>query len=201
MRTAEVQRTTKETDVRVSVNLDGGGSYDVATGIGFLDHMLEQFARHALIDLTVRAEGDLHIDQHHTTEDVGITIGQALDKALGRRAGIHRYGHAYVPMDETLVRAVLDFSGRPMLTWKVAFDRDKIGGMDTELFREWFQGLVNQAGLTLHLECLYGVNNHHIVEGCYKALARAMRSAVEVDPRKDGAIPSTKGTVGGEGQS
>lgn len=197
MRKGETHRRTTETDVSVVVELDGTGRYDVATGIGFLDHMLEQLARHALVDLDVKATGDLHIDQHHTTEDVGITLGQAVHQALGDRAGIHRYGYACVPMDEALTRVVLDFSGRPMLVWNVAFEREKIGSMDTELFREWFQGFVNAAGATLHVEVLYGTNAHHKIEGCFKALARALRAAVEVDPRKAGAVPSTKGTVGG----
>lgn len=196
-RRATIERNTNETRIRVAVNLDGTGVYDVKTGIGFLDHMLEQLSRHSLMDLTVLADGDLHIDFHHTTEDTGIAIGQAVAKALGDRRGIGRYGHAYVPMDETLTRVALDFSNRPYLVWKVAFSRDKIGDMDTELFREWFQAFAGSAGLTLHVETLYGENNHHIVESCYKALARALRSAVEIDPRKADAVPSTKGTLGG----
>ncbi|WP_029010863.1 imidazoleglycerol-phosphate dehydratase HisB [Azospirillum halopraeferens] len=196
-RRATIERNTTETRIRVAVNLDGTGVYDVRTGIGFLDHMLEQLSRHSLMDLTVVAEGDLHIDFHHTTEDTGIAIGQAVTRALGERKGIARYGHAYVPMDETLTRVALDFSNRPYLVWKVAFSRDKIGDMDTELFREWFQAFAGAAGLTLHVETLYGENNHHIVESCYKALARALRSAVEIDRRKADAVPSTKGTLGG----
>ena len=196
-RRATIERNTNETRIRVAVNLDGTGVYDVKTGIGFLDHMLEQLSRHSLMDLTVLAEGDLHIDCHHTTEDTGIAIGQAVAKALGERKGINRYGHAYVPMDETLTRVALDFSNRPYLVWKVHFSRDKIGDMDTELFREWFQAFAGSAGLTLHVENLYGENNHHIVESCYKALARALRGAVEIDPRKADAVPSTKGTLGG----
>ncbi|WP_448192136.1 imidazoleglycerol-phosphate dehydratase HisB [Azospirillum sp. sgz301742] len=196
-RRASIERNTNETRIRVAVDLDGTGVYDVKTGIGFLDHMLEQLSRHSLMDLSVHAEGDLHIDFHHTTEDSGIAIGQAVAKALGDRKGILRYGHAYVPMDETLTRVALDFSNRPYLVWKVAFSRDKIGDMDTELFREWFQAFAGSAGLTLHVETLYGENNHHIIESCFKALARALRSAVEIDPRKADAVPSTKGTLGG----
>ncbi|WP_114395258.1 imidazoleglycerol-phosphate dehydratase HisB [Oleisolibacter albus] len=196
-RRAAVARTTKETRIQVSVDLDGTGRYDVSTGIGFLDHMLEQLSRHSLIDLTVKAEGDLHIDFHHTTEDSGIAIGEAVAKALGERKGIQRYGHAYVPMDEALTRCAIDLSNRPYLIWKVAFTRDKLGDMDTELFKEWFQAFAQAAGATLHLENLYGENNHHIVESCYKALARALRSAIEIDPRKADAVPSTKGVLGG----
>lgn len=196
-RSATVTRNTKETRISVTVNLDGSGQYDVATGVGFLDHMLEQLSRHSLIDLTVRAEGDLHIDFHHTTEDTGIAIGEAVSKALGQRQGISRYGHAYIPMDETLTRAAIDLSNRPYLIWKVGFTRDKLGDMDTELFKEWFQAFAFAAGATLHVENLYGENNHHIVESCYKALARALRAAIEIDPRKADAIPSTKGVLGG----
>ena len=197
MRRASIERNTNETRIRVAANLDGTGVYDVRTGIGFLDHMLEQLSRHSLMDLTVVAEGDLHIDFHHTTEDSGIAIGMAVAQALGDRKGIQRYGHAYVPMDETMTRVALDFSNRPYLVWKVHFSRDKIGDMDTELFREWFQAFAGAAGVTLHVENLYGENNHHIVESCYKALARALRTAVEIDPRKADAVPSTKGTLGG----
>lgn len=195
MREARVERKTKETDIRVSVNLDGTGVSDVATGIGFLDHMLDQLARHALIDLTLRAEGDLHIDFHHTVEDCGIVVGQAVARALDARKGIARYGHAYVPMDEALTRVALDLSNRPYLVWKVEFTRDKLGEIDTELFREWFQAFAQNAGATLHVENLYGDNNHHIVESCYKALARALRQAVEIDPRKADEVPSTKGSL------
>ncbi|RDD63291.1 imidazoleglycerol-phosphate dehydratase HisB [Ferruginivarius sediminum] len=195
MREARVERKTKETDIRVSVNLDGTGVSDVATGIGFLDHMLDQLARHALIDLTLRAEGDLHIDFHHTVEDCGIVVGQAVARALDARKGITRYGHAYVPMDEALTRVALDLSNRPYLVWKVEFTRDKLGEIDTELFREWFQAFAQNAGATLHVENLYGDNNHHIVESCYKALARALRQAVEIDPRKADEVPSTKGSL------
>jgi imidazoleglycerol-phosphate dehydratase len=197
MRTASVARTTKETEISVAVNLDGNGTYDVSTGIGFLDHMLEQLSRHSLIDLTVRAKGDLHIDYHHTTEDTGWALGEAVSKALGDRRGITRYGAAYIPMDETLTRVALDASNRPYLIWKVAFSRPKLGEMDTELFKEWFQAFGQSAGLTLHVENLYGENNHHIVESCYKGLARALRQAIEMDARKRDAIPSTKGVLGG----
>lgn len=196
-RRAELERNTRETRIRVRVDLDGTGVYDVRTGIGFLDHMLEQLSRHSLIDLMVRADGDLHIDFHHTTEDTGIAIGTAVAQALGERRGIRRYGEATVPMDETLTRVALDLSNRPYLVWKVAFTRDKLGDMDTELFREWFQAFAQAAGVTLHVETLYGENNHHIVESCYKALARALRMAVEIDPRQANSIPSTKGVLGG----
>jgi len=197
MRTASVERKTKETAIRVEVDLDGTGEYRVSTGIGFLDHMLEQLSRHSLIDLVVEARGDLHIDYHHTTEDTGLAIGEAVGKALGDRAGIRRYGDALIPMDETMSRVALDASNRPYLIWKVAFTRAKLGEMDTELFKEWFQAFAQQAGLTLHVENLYGENNHHIVESCYKGLARALRQAVEIDPRKADDVPSTKGTLGG----
>ena len=197
MRQGDVRRSTKETSIEVRVNLDGTGAYDVKTGIGFLDHMLEQLSRHSLIDLYVRAEGDLHIDFHHTTEDSGIAIGEAVTKALGDRKGITRYGAALIPMDETLTRVALDASNRPYLIWKVNFTRDKLGEMDTELFKEWFQAFAQAAGLTLHVENLYGENNHHMVESCFKALARALRQAVTVDPRAAAAIPSTKGVLGG----
>lgn len=197
MRTASRTRTTKETDISVIVNLDGSGSYDVKTGIGFLDHMLEQLSRHSLIDLTVRCKGDLHIDGHHTTEDVGIAIGAAVKEALGDMRGITRYGHAYIPMDECLTRAALDISGRPFLVFKVDFERDKIGDMDTELFEEWYRAFAFALGATLHVENLYGQNNHHKIESSFKALARALRVSIEVDSRKADSIPSTKGTLGG----
>ena len=197
MRAASVQRNTKETQISASVELDGTGTYDIQTGIGFLDHMLEQLSRHSLIDLTVRAIGDLHIDHHHTTEDSGYTIGEAVSQALGDRTGIRRYGSAYIPMDETLTRVALDVSNRPYLVWKVVFSRPKLGEMDTELFKEWFQAFAQSSGLTLHVENLYGENNHHIVESCYKGLARALRQAIEIDPRQASAIPSTKGVLGG----
>ncbi len=195
MRQATVERKTKETQIRTTVGLDGTGIYKVATGIGFLDHMLEQLSRHSLIDLEVEAKGDLHIDFHHTTEDTGIAIGQAVSKALGDRGGIVRYGSAMIPMDETMTRVSLDASNRPYLIWKVQFSKPKLGDMDTELFKEWFQAFAQAAGLTLHVENLYGENNHHIVESCYKGLARALRQAIEVDPRQAGRIPSTKGTL------
>ncbi|MBI5164323.1 MAG: imidazoleglycerol-phosphate dehydratase HisB [Magnetospirillum sp.] len=195
MRKAAIERNTTETRIAASVDLDGSGRYAVKTGIGFLDHMLEQLSRHSLIDLDVTAVGDLHIDFHHTTEDSAITIGQAVAKALGERKGICRYGSALVPMDETLVRVALDLSNRPYLVWRVEFRRDKVGDMDTELFKEWFQAFASAAGATLHVECLYGDNNHHIVEACFKGLARALRAAVEIDPRKADAVPSTKGTL------
>ncbi|GGC31640.1 imidazoleglycerol-phosphate dehydratase [Novosphingobium marinum] len=197
MRTARIARKTHETDIEVEVNLDGTGRYDVATGIGFLDHMIEQFSRHSLIDVTCRIEGDLHVDQHHTTEDSAIAIGQAIDRALGDKGGIGRYGHAYSPMDETLARVALDISGRPFLVWKAKFTQERLGEMDTELFEHWFHSIAQAAGITLHIELLYGQNNHHVCEAIYKGFARAMRTAVELDPRKAGAVPSTKGQLGG----
>jgi imidazoleglycerol-phosphate dehydratase len=196
-RQASVERVTRETKIRGTVNLDGTGTYDVATGVGFLDHMLEQLSRHSLIDLTLRAEGDLHIDFHHTTEDTGYVVGEAVSKALGDRRGIARWGDALVPMDETLTRVALDASNRPYLVWKVKFTKPKLGEMDTELFKEWFQAFAQSAGVTLHVENLYGENNHHIVESCYKGLARSLRQAVAIDPRRADAVPSTKGTLGG----
>ena len=196
MREATIARKTKETSIEVTVNLDGGGVYEVSTGIGFLDHMLEQLSRHSLIDLTVKAKGDLHIDFHHTTEDTAIAIGQAVSEALGERTGIVRYGSALVPMDETLTRVALDASNRPYLIWRVSFTRPKIGDMDTELFKEWFQAFSQHAGVTLHIETLYGENSHHIVESCFKGLARSLRAAVAIDPRKSGDVPSTKGVLG-----
>ena len=195
MREATVERNTKETRITATVRLDGSGAYDVATGIGFLDHMLEQLSRHSLIDVTLKAEGDTHIDFHHTTEDTGIVLGQAVSKALGERKGIARYGDALIPMDETLTRVALDASNRPYLIWNVEFSRDKLGEMDTELFKEWFQAFAQHAGLTLHVENLYGTNNHHIAESCYKGLARALRKAIEADPRQAGSVPSTKGSL------
>ncbi len=194
-RRATVKRRTKETAITASVDLDGTGRYDVATGVGFLDHMIEQLARHSLIDISLKVEGDLHIDQHHTTEDSGIVLGQAVAKALGDKTGIARYGSAYLPMDETLTRVALDVSGRPYLVWDVAFSRSKVGEMDTELFREWFQAFAQHAGLTLHVETLYGENSHHIAETCYKALARALRQATAFDQRQGGRVPSTKGQL------
>jgi len=197
MRAAKVERNTKETRITAEVALDGSGESAVATGIGFLDHMLDQLSRHSLIDLKLTAKGDLHIDYHHTTEDTGIVIGQALSQALGDRRGIMRYGEATIPMDETLTRVALDASNRPYLIWKVAFSRPKLGEMDTELFKEWFQAFAQHGGLTLHIENLYGENNHHIVESCFKGVARALRQAIAIDPRKADAVPSTKGVLGG----
>jgi imidazoleglycerol-phosphate dehydratase len=197
MRTATITRNTRETRIAVELDLDGTGKSQIATGIGFLDHMLDQLARHGLLDLSVRIEGDLHIDMHHTTEDCGLAIGEAVKEALGDRAGITRYGHAYLPMDETLTRVALDLSNRPYLVWKVEFSRDKIGEMDTELFREWFQAFAMASGTTLHVETLYGANNHHIAESCFKGLARALKAAVALDPRQAGSVPSTKGTLSG----
>ncbi len=195
MREASIARKTTETDIDVRIRLDGEGRYSVSTGVGFLDHMLEQLARHGLVDLDLAAKGDLHIDAHHTTEDTGIAVGQAVSAALGDRKGIRRYGHAYVPMDEALVRVALDLSNRPYLIWHVDLPAQKLGTMDTELFREWFQAFAQHAGATLHVECLYGTNTHHIVEACFKALARALRIAAEIDPRRSDAVPSTKGSL------
>ncbi|MFZ1990880.1 MAG: imidazoleglycerol-phosphate dehydratase HisB [Alphaproteobacteria bacterium] len=196
MRTALIERKTKETEISVSLDLDGDGACMVDTGIGFLDHMLDSFARHSAIDLKVKAEGDLHIDFHHTTEDTGIVIGQAVKKALGNLKGIRRFGSALIPMDETLTRAAIDVSGRPYFVWKVNFTKPKLGDMDTELFKEWFQAFAQNAGVTLHIENLYGENNHHIAESCFKACARALREAVEIDQRAEDLIPSTKGALG-----
>jgi len=197
MRRATVTRKTKETDIAVTVDLDGTGKGRIQTGVGFFDHMLEQVARHSLIDLTIRAKGDLHIDQHHTVEDVGIALGQALKQALGDMKGITRYADVQLPMDEALTRCAIDISGRPYLVWKVAFTRIKIGEMESELFHEFFQALAQNAGVTLHVENLYGKNNHHIAETCFKALARALRSAVAIDPRQKSQVPSTKGRLTG----
>ncbi|WP_336987683.1 imidazoleglycerol-phosphate dehydratase HisB [Altererythrobacter aquiaggeris] len=197
MRTAIINRDTTETKIAVELNLDGTGKYDVKTGIGFLDHMIEQFSRHSLIDLKLHVDGDLHIDQHHTVEDSALALGEALSQALGDRAGIGRYGTAYSPMDETLARVALDISGRPYLVWKAGFSQMRLGEMDTELIGHWFHSVAQTCGITLHIELLYGQNNHHICEAIYKGFARAMRTAVEVDPRKGGAVPSTKGTLGG----
>lgn len=197
MRKASVARNTKETEIQVEIDLDGTGTYDVSTGIGFLDHMLEQLSRHSLMDLTVRAKGDLHIDFHHTTEDSGYAVGEAFSQALGDRKGIVRYGNAVIPMDETLTRVALDCSNRPYLVWKVDFPTPKLGDMDTELFKEWFQAFAQSAGLTLHVENVYGENSHHIVESCYKGLARSLKMAIDIDPRQANAVPSTKGVLGG----
>ncbi len=194
-RQATVERSTKETSIKAGVDIDGTGKAAIATGIGFLDHMLEQLARHSLIDIEVEAKGDLHIDFHHTTEDSGIVLGQAVAKAMGSKQGIARYASVHLPMDDTLTRVAIDVSGRPYLVWKVAFSQPKIGEMDTELFREWFQAFAQHAGITLHVETLYGENNHHIAETCYKGLARALRQALTIDPRQQGRVPSTKGTL------
>lgn len=196
-RQATIARKTKETQIAATVDLDGSGAFDVKTGIGFLDHMLEQLARHSMIDITLIATGDLHIDFHHTAEDTGIVLGQAIAKALGEKKGIARYANVHLPMDDTLTRVAVDVSGRPYLVWKVEFSKPKVGEMDTELFREWFQAFAQNAGITLHVENLYGENNHHIAETCYKGLARALRSAVAPDPRQAGRVPSTKGTLAG----
>jgi imidazoleglycerol-phosphate dehydratase len=197
MRKAEIARKTTETQISVALDLDGSGRYDIKTGIGFLDHMLEQLSRHSLIDLTIRAEGDTHIDLHHTTEDVGIALGAAIGKALGERKGITRYASIDLPMDEVCTRAAVDVSGRPFLVWQVKFARPKVGDFDTELFREFFQALAQHAGITLHIVNLYGENSHHVAETCFKAVARAFRVAFAIDPRNAEAIPSTKGTLNG----
>ncbi len=195
MRAGQVKRETKETKISVEIDLDGSGKARVATGIGFFDHMLESFAKHGLFDISVKAEGDLHVDMHHTVEDVGICLGEATRQALGDFAGIRRFGHAYVPMDETLSRAAVDFSNRPYLIWRVNLQRPKLGEMDTELFKEWFHAYAMNSGACVHVENLYGENTHHIVESCYKSLARAVRAAVEIDPRLKGAVASTKGVL------
>lgn len=197
MRTAKIVRKTNETDVSVDINIDGTGAYDVQTGIGFFDHMLEQLSRHSLIDMTVRAVGDLHIDAHHTSEDVGIALGQAFRQGLGDMRGITRYASLDLPMDETLTRAAIDVSGRPYLIWKVNFTRDKLGDYDTELFREFFMAFAQNAEITMHIENLYGENNHHIAETCFKAVARVLRQAAAIDPRAAQALPTTKGKLGG----
>ncbi|MDT0574914.1 imidazoleglycerol-phosphate dehydratase HisB [Croceicoccus sp. F390] len=196
MRTGTIRRKTHETDVDVQVVLDGTGVFDVATGIGFLDHMVEQFSRHSLIDVTMRIAGDLHVDQHHTVEDSAIALGQALDQALQDRKGIIRYGEAFSPMDEALARVALDISGRPYLVWRAGFTQSRLGEMDTELFEHWFHSVAQACGITLHIELLYGNNNHHVIEAIYKGFARAMRQAVGIDPRKSDAVPSTKGMLG-----
>ncbi|AEM41702.1 imidazoleglycerol-phosphate dehydratase HisB [Ketogulonicigenium vulgare] len=195
MRSATITRKTAETDISVTVNLDGTGIYDNATGVGFFDHMLDQLSRHALIDMTVRCTGDLHIDDHHSVEDTGIALGQAIAQAMGDKRGIRRYGECHLPMDDAQVRAALDLSGRPYLVWNVAFPTGKIGSFDTELVREFFQALATHGGITLHIDQLHGFNSHHIAEAAFKAVARALRDALEVDPRKADAIPSTKGAL------
>src|SRR5215468_5960761 len=197
MRSATIKRKTKETDIEVTVNLDGSGVAEIATGIGFFDHMLDLLARHSRIDMTVKANGDLHIDHHHTTEDVGIALGQAVKRALGDMKGITRYASLHMPMDEALTRVAIDISGRPFLVFKAAFVRDKVGAFDTELVQEWFQAFAMNAGVTLHVETLYGTNDHHIAESCFKGLARALRAAVAIDPRAKDEIPSTKGSLSG----
>ena len=194
-RKASIKRKTKETTISVSVNLDGKGKYKIKTGIGFLDHMLEQLSKHSLIDLEVIAKGDTHIDLHHTTEDTGIAIGEAIKKAAGNRKGITRYASTVIPMDETLSRVSIDVSNRPYLIWKVDLPVEKLGEMETELFKEWFQAFSQSAGITMHVENIYGDNSHHIIESCYKALARSLRAALEMDPRNKKSIPSTKGSL------
>ena len=195
MRKAKVQRNTKETKISATVNLDGTGRSKIETGIGFLDHMVEQISRHGLIDLDLKAKGDLHIDDHHTTEDSGYVLGDAIAKALGERKGISRYGNAHIPMDETLTRVVIDLSGRPYLVWKVAFTQKRLGEMDTELFKEWFQAFSQALGANIHVENLYGTNNHHIIESCFKSFARSVRSALTIDERTKNIIPSSKGIL------
>jgi len=195
MRQTNIERKTKETEISVRLNLDGSGKSEIRTGIGFFDHMLEQLAHHGLLDLTIAAKGDLHIDAHHTVEDCGSAIGQAISEALGDKTGIIRYASFYIPMDEALVRVALDLSGRPFLVWKLNFTREMLGDMETEMFREFFQALVRASGMTLHVEALYGYNNHHIIEACFKAFARALRQAVAIDPQRPEAIPSTKGKL------
>ncbi|HRQ27260.1 imidazoleglycerol-phosphate dehydratase HisB [Hyphomicrobium sp.] len=194
-RQATITRRTKETQISATVDLDGTGAYEISTGVGFLDHMLEQLARHALIDIKLEAKGDLHIDFHHTTEDTGIVLGQAVAKALGDKQGITRYADVHLAMDEALTRVAIDVSGRPFLVWQVNFSQPKVGEMDTELFREWFQAFAQNAGITLHVATLYGDNNHHIAETCFKGLARALRAAITADPRQAGRVPSTKGML------
>lgn len=194
-RTARIERNTKETEITAELNLDGTGTYEIDTGIGFLDHMLEQLSRHSLIDIKLKAKGDLHIDDHHTAEDSGIALGQAFKQALGEKKGITRYADVHLPMDECLTRVAVDVSGRPFLVWQVEFPRDKVGEFDTELFREWFQAFVQNSGITCHVANIYGDNSHHIAETCYKGLARALREAIELDPRQGERIPSTKGTL------
>jgi len=195
MRKSNIERKTNETNISVKINIDGKGKFKIATGIGFLDHMLEQLSKHSLIDIMLKAKGDLRVDEHHTTEDTGIALGKALSKALGNKKSIRRFGTSYIPMDETLTRVSVDLSNRPYLIWKVNFTNKEVGKMDSELFKEWFQAFSQAAGLTLHVENLYGDNNHHIIETCYKGLARSLREAISVDPREKGKIPSTKGKL------
>ena len=195
MRTAKIQRDTKETKIKVEINLDGTGQYKVDTGLGFLNHMIEQLSHHSLVDINLEVKGDLHVDFHHTTEDSAIALGEAFKQALADKKGITRYGHAYIPMDETLTRVVIDLSGRIYPVWKCEFKRDKIGDMDSELFREWFFAFASAVGCNLHVENLYGINNHHIIESCFKGLARSLRQAIEIDKRKKDAIASTKGVL------
>jgi imidazoleglycerol-phosphate dehydratase len=199
MRKAKVERNTKETQISATVNLDGVGKSNIDTGIGFLDHMVEQISRHGLIDIDLKAKGDLHIDDHHTTEDSGYVLGEAIAKALGERKGINRYGNAHIPIDETLTRVVIDLSGRPYLVWKVSFTQKRLGEMDTELFKEWFQAFSQAIGANIHVENLYGTNNHHIIESCYKGLARSLRDAVRIVPRMTDKVPSTKGVLRQDG--
>ena len=199
MRKAKVERNTKETQISATVKLDGVGKSNIDTGIGFLDHMVEQISRHGLIDIDLKAKGDLHIDDHHTTEDSGYVIGEAIAKALGERKGINRYGNAHIPMDETLTRVVIDLSGRPYLVWKVSFTQKRLGEMDTELFKEWFQAFAQAIGANIHVENLYGTNNHHIIESCYKGLARSLRDAIRIEPRIIEQVPSTKGVLRKDG--
>ena len=199
MRKAKVERNTKETQISATVKLDGVGKSNIDTGIGFLDHMVEQISRHGLIDIDLKAKGDLHIDDHHTTEDSGYVLGEAIAKALGERKGINRYGNAHIPMDETLTRVVIDLSGRPYLVWKVSFTQKRLGEMDTELFKEWFQAFAQAIGANIHVENLYGTNNHHIIESCYKGLARSLRDAVRIEPRIIEQVPSTKGVLRKDG--
>ena len=199
-RKAKIERVTKETEIKINLNIDGTNKYSVDTGIGFLDHMLEQLSKHSGIDMDLYAKGDLHIDHHHTTEDTGYVVGKAIDEALGDRKGINRFGHAYVPMDETLTRVVLDFSGRPYLVWKVFFTQSKLGEMDTELFKEWFQAFTQAVGANVHIENIYGINNHHIIESCFKGLAVALKKAVSISSSNKNNIPSTKGKLLNDGK-
>ncbi|MBH43606.1 MAG: imidazoleglycerol-phosphate dehydratase [Rickettsiales bacterium] len=197
MRKQTIERKTKETNIKVTINLDGSGKSNINTGIGFLDHMIDQFSKHSLVDVDLKVLGDLHVDYHHTTEDSAIVLGQAINKALDKRKGITRFGQALSAMDETLSRVVVDCSNRPYLVWKVVFPNEKVGDMDTELFKEWFQAFAQNSGITLHVENLYGENSHHIIESCFKGLARSIRNAVKIDQKRNNQVPSTKGTLGG----